>query len=357
MNSNGSPSDESERPTRTKESVDKGVKNLHDESSNSREDEAPPTLSGSEIEGQVNAKSYSASVYPGPDNVLDVSLGAAAEALEDALHMPVWLLIQQPPPLHDYCQLDEPVRKGLFLDRRKLSKEQPVALVIDSPGGSAKAAYQLATMMRRHCRGFVAVIPRYAKSAATLLALGADEIFLGRDAELGPLDAQLLDREREDWASALDEVQALERLNVAALEQFDQAMMMLLERTGKKLDSLLPHALKYTTDMMRPLLERIDTVHYIRQSRVLKVAEEYAERLLIPKYGDERSSRIASRFVNNYPEHGFIIDRDEAGQMLDLAKMSDEVNVAIDALADVLVERSHFAIGRLIVEGGNQDVN
>jgi ClpP class serine protease len=33
-------------------------------------------------------------------------------------------------------------------------------------------------LLKRHCGGFVAVVPRYAKSAATLLALGADEIIL-----------------------------------------------------------------------------------------------------------------------------------------------------------------------------------
>jgi hypothetical protein len=53
------------------------------------------------------------------------------------------------------------------------------ALVIATPGGSAKSAFQLAMLLKRHCGGFVAVVPRYAKSAATLLALGADEIILG----------------------------------------------------------------------------------------------------------------------------------------------------------------------------------
>jgi ClpP class serine protease len=56
--------------------------------------------------------------------------------------------------------------------------KKKIALVIESPGGSAKSAFQLAMLLKRHCGGFVAVVPRYAKSAATLLALGADEIIL-----------------------------------------------------------------------------------------------------------------------------------------------------------------------------------
>src|SRR3954464_1318288 len=99
-----------------------------------------------------------------------------------------------------------------------LPQGSPVALVIHSPGGEARAAYQLATILRKHCGSFVAVVPRYAKSAATLLSLGASRILLGRCAELGPRDAQWEDPEREEHLSALDEVQALERLQAAALE-------------------------------------------------------------------------------------------------------------------------------------------
>ncbi len=233
-----------------------------------------------------------ASIYPVRQPVAP-AFAAAVARLEQALGMPVWLLVQ-PHGHHRYANLEEPVRAGFYKARHQLRTCRQVALVIDSPGGSARSAYQLATMLRRHCDGFVAVIPRYAKSAATLLTLGAERIYMGLDAELGPLDAQLLDMDREDWSSALDEVQALERLNVAALEQVDQAMMMLVQRTGKKIETLTPQALKFTADMMRPLLERIDTVHYIKQSRVLKVAEDYAMRLLVPKYGQERSREIGT---------------------------------------------------------------
>lgn len=65
-----------------------------------------------------------------------------------------------------------------FRAQDSLPKKEKIALVIESPGGSAKSAFQLAMLLKRHCGGFVAVVPRYAKSAATLLALGADEIIL-----------------------------------------------------------------------------------------------------------------------------------------------------------------------------------
>ncbi len=56
----------------------------------------------------------------------------------------------------------------------------------------------------------------------------------------------------------------------------------------------------------------IDVVRYTQMSRLIKVGEEYAKRLLLPKHGEEHASGIASRLVERYPEHGFIIDSDEA---------------------------------------------
>jgi len=219
-----------------------------------------------------------------------------------------------------------------------------VALVVDSLGGQAESAYQIARMFRRHCGPFGVVVPRIAKSAATLLALGTHEIYMGRDAELGPLDAQLFDADREEWSSALDEVQALERLNSVALELADQAMFLFIQRTGKKIDTVLPYVLDFTAEMMKPLFDKIDTVHYTQRSRVLKVAEDYATRLLKVWHPDPES--MARHLVNAYPEHGFVIDREEASELLDLPAPSPELQQAIDTLEQVLTLGPPFtAIG------------
>lgn len=204
-------------------------------------------------------------------------------------------------------------------------------------------------MIQRASGGFVAVVPRIAKSAATLLVTGADGLLMGCDAELGPLDAQIMDRDTEDYGSALNEVQALERLNVVALDQIDQTMFLLLARTGKKTDVLLPRVLDFVASMMRPLVEKIDTVHYTQRSRVLKVGEDYAVRLLQKRVGDD-APKIARDLVNNYPEHGFIIDRDEASRVLQLPTTTNNgaVTEAIDDLERVLNAIDTIAIGQLV---------
>ena len=64
-------------------------------------------------------------------------------------------------------------------------------LMINSPGGSGEMAEKLIEMCRAHCRReFRVIVPNYAKSAATMVALGADMIVMGYLSELGPIDPQ-----------------------------------------------------------------------------------------------------------------------------------------------------------------------
>jgi hypothetical protein len=49
-----------------------------------------------------------------------------------------------------------------------------------------------------------------------------------------------------------------------------------------------------------------------RQSRILQEAQDYAERLLQPKFDKQSAKAIARDLVTNYPTHQFCIDREEA---------------------------------------------
>lgn len=64
-------------------------------------------------------------------------------------------------------------------------------LMLNSPGGSGEAAEKLVEMCREHCREeFRVIVPNFAKSAATMISLGADVILMGYPSELGPTDPQ-----------------------------------------------------------------------------------------------------------------------------------------------------------------------
>lgn len=64
-------------------------------------------------------------------------------------------------------------------------------LIIHSPGGSGTAAEAIVTYLRSKFDHIRVIVPHMAMSAATMIAMGADEIVMGRHSFLGPIDPQL----------------------------------------------------------------------------------------------------------------------------------------------------------------------
>jgi len=73
-----------------------------------------------------------------------------------------------------------------------IGKADNLDLFIHTFGGSGEVAEKIVEMCRSHCAGeFRVIVPNMAKSAGTLIALGADKIVMGHCSELGPIDPQI----------------------------------------------------------------------------------------------------------------------------------------------------------------------
>ena len=72
-------------------------------------------------------------------------------------------------------------------------KGSDLDFMLHTPGGDMDAAEKLITMIRtRVGNGYLRVIvPDFAKSAGTLMAIGADKIVMSDTSELGPIDPQI----------------------------------------------------------------------------------------------------------------------------------------------------------------------
>ncbi len=68
---------------------------------------------------------------------------------------------------------------------------QPIEIILHTPGGMVVAARQIASALADHDGRVTAVVPHYAMSGGTLIALAADEVVLDAHAALGPVDPQL----------------------------------------------------------------------------------------------------------------------------------------------------------------------
>lgn len=76
---------------------------------------------------------------------------------------------------------------------RMTPDETPLDVVLHTPGGLVLASEQIAYALREHPAKVTVLVPHYAMSGGTLVALAADEIHMDPAAVLGPVDPQLGD--------------------------------------------------------------------------------------------------------------------------------------------------------------------
>jgi hypothetical protein len=170
------------------------------------------------------------------------------------------------------------------------NKKRDVLLIVQSRGGSIEPAYLISKTCKRLSKEkFVVSVPRKAKSAATLLALGADEIHMGLLSELGPIDPQINGYPALGLSNALNKVAELSA-------KFPKSADMWSMYLGTKLN--------------------LNDIGYF--DRVSESAAQYAERLMQSKTLPEGKTpaSLASHFVNHYKDHGFVIDYDESVSLL-----------------------------------------
>jgi hypothetical protein len=197
-----------------------------------------------------------------------------------------------------------------------------IDLWIESSGGDADAAYKIALLLRSKCDVLRVVIPDMAKSAATLIALAADEVYMSPAAELGPLDAQIQHPDREDKGiSALDVAGALDELAKIGLSVVNTAGPRTIRVTGLPRRDVFPQLLKYANDLMNPVASKLDPSLIHNAANGLKVAEKYAENLIrrfVKNPSPDRAARLRElphKLVTSYPSHGYVIDIDEAKEL------------------------------------------
>ena len=92
-------------------------------------------------------------------------------------------------PFYRYIDIDD--SEAVLRAIRQTPDESPIDLLLHTPGGLVLASEQIAYALRAHRGKVTVLVPHYAMSGGTLLALAADEIVMDEAAVLGPVDPQL----------------------------------------------------------------------------------------------------------------------------------------------------------------------
>lgn len=146
------------------------------------------------------------------------------------------------------------------------------------------------------------------------MCLGADAIYMGDCAELGPIDVQISDPVKmggDEQLSPLDEFKAADFLCDYAVEILDHVTQLIVQRSEMNLKEAFHESLHFTAEIMRPLYEQLHPLEIGQYKRALAIGKEYGVRLLdITK--NPHAKTISKLLLSKYPSHGFVIDCWEA---------------------------------------------
>jgi ClpP class serine protease len=159
---------------------------------------------------------------------------------------------------------------------RLTPRDMPIDLVLHTPGGLVLAADQIAYALQRHPGRVTVIVPHYAMSGGTLVALSADEIVMDPDAVLGPVDPQLGSLTRGYWPAA----SILSALETDNPNRDDQTLIL--------------------ADMARKAIAQVHATVY---------------ELLVHRRGPEEAKRVATLLSEGRWTHDYPIRLDEAKQI------------------------------------------
>lgn len=243
----------------------------------------------------------------------DESVGADGAAMvadaadgEDGLAAPLDVIAYAGPITTDgYEQLCE-----LIAARKKSTR---VLVILETPGGDPHAAFRIARALGANYQSVSALVPRYCKSAGTLIVLGASVLYMDDQGELGPLDVQIR-RDDEPTASnsGLEYFTALDFLCAQQLQAFRDSMARFREQ-GLARSASSEMATALVNGLMRPIAERIDPFRLAEVNRALSIAQAYGVRLA--SRGRNLREAGLDDLISAYPSHSFVIDRKEARRL------------------------------------------
>ncbi len=121
---------------------------------------------------------------------------------------------------------------------RMAPKDKPIDLIIHTPGGLVLAATQIAKALKDHPAETRVIIPHYAMSGGTLIALAADKIIMDPHAVLGPVDPQV------DQYPAPSIIRAVEKKGVDKVDDQTLILADVAEKAIKQVRDFVFYLLK-----------------------------------------------------------------------------------------------------------------
>ena len=193
-------------------------------------------------------------------------------------------------------------------------------LILYSRGGRANVPWTIVSMFREYCgdRSFNVLIPYKAHSAATVIAIGADHIFMTRKAELGPIDTTI-----SSGPYNPTEKDSTDRLPISVEDV--TGYFALLEQVGCHTWDDKSKAFELLTDAVHPLALG-DVKRTLEQTKLVSSRLLNTRKTPFPR---DTIDQIVKRLSSEVYSHEHTIGRSEAREYVGLSHVQDAEDTEI----------------------------
>lgn len=185
-----------------------------------------------------------------------------------------------------------------------------IDLFLYTTGGDSIAGWGLVNLLREFCDRLNVIIPFKALSCGTLVALGANEIVMGRGGQLSPLDPSV----SSPYNPPAPGQQPLGRLGLLPVSVEDMMAYLRLAREEGKLqgEETLASVIRTLSDKVHPLA--LGAAYRAREQGGMLASRlmEYHEK------DKAKISKVVNFLTKELPSHNYLIGKREAKQVIGL---------------------------------------
>lgn len=191
----------------------------------------------------------------------------------------------------------------------KFSLPEKISLFLYTRGGDTMAAWSLTNLIKQFCKSYEVIVTAKARSAGTLISLGANKIIMSKQATLGPIDPSLNSPMNPQNPAFPQNPQARVPVSVESIKGFFEYAKQELNISNQN-------------DMTRIFNVLADKIHPIVIGNVFRSRSQIqmlAEKLLRQNFNDKKKiKKIVSFLCSDSGSHDYPIYRREARDDLGL---------------------------------------
>src|SRR3989339_1553807 len=214
---------------------------------------------------------------------------------------------------------------------RQIGKVENIDLFLYSTGGDTMVPWRLVSMIREYCNKFSVLVPYKAHSAATMIALGSDEIVMSNLSELSPIDPSTA-----NVFNPTDPANPQNKVPISVedvMAYFELAKNKFGIKNDEDLSKIFMKFVESNPQIHPLALGNVNRIHNLIRILAKRLLKSHKSAMR-----EEEIEKVVDYFTEKLYSHQYFVGRKEAKEDLGLKSVVSADDVLSDAMSKLYEE-------------------